>query len=91
MQFIGAVIEFKGKTAPGIMRIKGVYTQRKKEREAVKRAAAILPRVEETLGSIEKHYSQDNITMRDGWMKSMKESRKTRSNGRKLRGSLYHS
>lgn len=73
MQLIGAVIEFKGKTAPGIMRIKGVYTQRKKEQEAIKRAAAILPRVEETLASIEKHYSQDNITMRDGWMKSVNE------------------
>lgn len=74
MQVIGTIIEFKGKTAPGILNLKKIWAQRKQEKAASKKAAEILPRVETMLASIEKHYSDDNISMRDEWIRSVNES-----------------
>lgn len=78
LQIIGEIIEFKGKTAPEILKIRKYFARRKKERQALGRLPELLEshskttdtinKVNKLLVDINKHYSDDNITTRNSWM-----------------------
>lgn len=76
---VGAILEFKGKVVPEIMNIRKYFKRKKKEREVlsqlpdifndIKEVPDTLKKVKTLLDNVDKHYSADNITMRNDWMK----------------------
>ena len=83
MQFIGEILEFKGKIVPEIFKIRKYFARRKKEKAAISKMTDILEEyqqmsttienVNQLLTDIDKHYSKDNIAKRDGWMQEVNE------------------
>ena len=81
VQIIGEILEFKGKVVPEFIKIRKYFARKKKERQAFnqmielldehKQMAQTLTEVQRLLNDIDKHYSKDNIAMRDGWMKEV--------------------
>ena len=62
MQIVGELLEFKGKVVPEVVKVRKFFIRKKKERETI-------VGVERLLGEIYTHYSEDNITKRNDWMK----------------------
>lgn len=83
MNIIGELLEFKGKVVPEFVKIRKYFARKKKEREALGKITELLDEyvqmsqtirdVHRLLNDIDKHYSKDNIAMRDGWMKEVNE------------------
>lgn len=87
MQGIGEFLEFKGKIVPEFLKIRKRIVRKKKEKEALSKLPDFLDRQESTLSEvattltdvkklykdIQTHYSEDNISKRDGWMKEVNE------------------
>lgn len=83
IQIIGEVLEFKGKAVPEFVKIRKYFARKKRERLALTKVIDIidehnkmsgtLEEVNRLLGDIDKHYSKDNIAMRDGWMREVNE------------------
>lgn len=65
MQIIGEFLEFKGKVVPEFLKIRKLFSRRKKEREET---AQTLKDVKKLLSDVNVHYSEDNITKRNSWM-----------------------
>jgi hypothetical protein len=82
-QIVGEILEFKGKVVPEFIKIRKYFARKKKERQALSQMTALLDEhnqmaktlveVNRILAEIDKHYSKDNIAMRDGWMKEVNE------------------
>lgn len=75
MNLIGELLEFKGKVVPEFVKIRKYFARKKQERETLAEvrktledAKVTLEAVKLQLEEINKHYSTDNITMRDNWM-----------------------
>lgn len=68
LHIIGFILDIKGKVVPEIINIRG-HIRRKKEEK--KKQADLLERLEKKLDSFDKHYSKDNITKRNDWMKGV--------------------
>ena len=68
MQIIGELLEFKGKVVPECLKIRKYFKRKKKEREALEQMPIMIDRVETLLNDVNKHYSTDNIMMRDKWI-----------------------
>lgn len=66
MQIIGELLEFKGKVVPEYLKVRKYFARRKKEKAET---AKTLQEVRQLLGDVNAHYSADNITKRDSWMK----------------------
>ena len=76
---IGEILEFKGKVVPEFIKMRKYFERRKKEKKAISEMAEMykdfqdvpntLKDVKTLLNSVDKHYSADNITMRNDWMK----------------------
>lgn len=66
MQIIGELLEFKGKVVPEYLKVRKYFARRKKEKAET---AKTLQEVRQLLGDVNTHYSADNITKRDSWMK----------------------
>lgn len=62
MNVVGEILEFKGKIVPEFVKFRKYFDRKKQERETVIKAAKLLEEVN-------LHYSSDNITMRDEWIK----------------------
>lgn len=83
IQIIGELLEFKGKIVPEFVKVRKYFVRKKKERQALAKMivlldehnqmAVTLTEVNRLLNDIDKHYSKDNIAMRDGWMKEVNE------------------
>lgn len=83
LQAIGELLEFKGKIVPEFLKIRKYFARKKKERQALSQMTVLLDEhcqmsqtmteVHRLLNDIDKHYSKDNIAMRDGWMKEVNE------------------
>jgi hypothetical protein len=83
IQIIGELLELKGKTVPEFVKIRKYFNRKKKERQALSQMTILLDEhnemsktiieVHRLLNDIDKHYSADNIAMRDGWMKEVNE------------------
>ena len=65
MQVTGELIEWKGKVAPEILKIRKYFKRKKEERGKKDR---LLENVQTLLDEINKHYDNDNITKRNNWM-----------------------
>ena len=65
MNFIGEILEFKGKIVPEWMKLRKVFSRRKTERDEISQT---LKEVKQLLGDVNAHYSEDNITKRNSWM-----------------------
>ena len=70
MQIIGEILEFKGKIVPELLKIRK-YFKRKKQEKTQNRM--LLKNVQTLLDDVNKHYSADNITKRNEWMKWVNE------------------
>jgi Skp family chaperone for outer membrane proteins len=68
LHIIGFILDIKGKVVPEIINIRG---RRRRKKEEKKRQADLLERLEKKLDSFENHYSKDNITKRNDWMKDV--------------------
>lgn len=83
MQLIVEILKFKGVVVPEIISVRTRIEQRRKEKETIRQMADLLPTLSEVpemlkntgvlLGNVDKHYSDDNIRMRDGWIKNVNE------------------
>ena len=69
MQLVGEILEFKGKVVPEFVKVRKIFTHRKKEREMMQRMEKTLDQVQTTMDELNQHYSTDNIQMRDEWIK----------------------
>lgn len=82
-QIVGELLEFKGKVVPEFLKIRKYFARKKKERIALGKMTDLLDEyqqitdtiknVNRLLLDIDKHYSADNIAMRDNWMKEVNE------------------
>ena len=83
LQIIGELLEFKGKVVPEFLKIRKYFIRKKKERQALSKMTDLLDEyqqmsntlieVNRLLNDIDKHYSTDNIAMRDNWMREVNE------------------
>lgn len=73
---IGEALEFTGKVVPEFMKIRKRYARKKQERETLAQMPEMMDKVKELLDDVNKHYSSDNIKMRDGWMSGVNENLK---------------
>lgn len=69
MQLVGEFLEFKGKVVPEFVKIRKIFARRKKERLMMQKMEKALDQVQLTLDDLNRHYSTDNIHMRDEWIK----------------------
>lgn len=98
MQLIGELLEFKGKVVPEIFKIRKYFARKKSERIALSKMTELLEEhqqmaqtIKETkrlLIDIDAHYSNDNITMRDKWMKEVNEHILCSEERRRIQDSL---
>lgn len=65
MQIIGELLEFKGKIVPEFLKIRKLFSRRRKEKKDTSQA---LRDVQALLREVNTHYSADNITKRNEWM-----------------------
>lgn len=87
MQGIGEILEFKGKAVPEVMKIRKYFNRRKKEKESFRKLPDFIEKYEKKytettdtladvkalLTDVQRHYSEDNIAMRDRWMRGVNE------------------
>ena len=66
LQIVGEILEFKGKAVPEIVKIRKYFKRRKEEKNEMKQT---LKEVEQLLSDVNSHYSSDNISKRNSWMK----------------------
>ena len=83
IQIIGEILEFKGKVVPEFVKIRKYFARKKVERETLKEIPETLRKVKESLDKVNQHYSEDNIAMRDEWIKSVNEKLKEHDDWRK--------
>lgn len=83
MQIIGEILELKGKAVPEIVKIRKYFARKKTERETLKTLPDTLQKVKESLDKMNQHYSDDNISMRDEWIKNVNEKLEEHDNWRK--------
>lgn len=98
IQVIGELLEFSGKVVPEFVKIRKYFARKKKERQALSKVIVLVDKYEEVsetitevkrlLTDIDKHYSKDNIAMRDGWMKEVNEHISDSERRRKEQDSL---
>lgn len=71
LQFIGELLEFKGKTVPELLKIRKYFARKKREREMMHEVSQTLTEVKQSFKEFNSHYSSDNIRMRDEWMRNV--------------------
>lgn len=71
MNFIGEVMEFKGKVAPEILKMRKYFARKKRERQTLAELPETLAEVKQSLATMNSHYNADNISKRDHWMQSV--------------------
>lgn len=83
MQLIVELLKAKGVVSAEIVSIRSRMEQKRKEKETIRQMAELLPTLKdvpamlkstgEFLGNVKKHYSNDNIKMRDDWIKNVNQ------------------
>lgn len=71
LQLIGEFLNFKGKAVPEIMSIRKYFARKKSERKVIKELPDTIQDLKNIVNNINKHYSSDNIFMRDKWIDSV--------------------
>ena len=80
-QVIGELLEFKGKVVPEFLKIRKFFARKKREKKALSSITGLLDEysqmsktivdTQNLLSEVNKHYSEDNITMRNDWIESV--------------------
>lgn len=87
IQGIGEILEFKGKAVPEAMKIRKYFKRKRREKESFRKLPDFIEKYEKKytettdtlvdvkalLTDVQRHYSEDNIAMRDGWMREVNE------------------
>lgn len=73
LQVIGEILEFKGKVVPEYIKIRKYFARKKMEREVIQQMPETLKSVQASLDDFKSHYSADNISMRDNWIKNVNQ------------------
>lgn len=99
-QVVGELLELKGKIVPEYLKIRKYFKRKKTERNALSKVTELLgeyqqmsqtiKNVNRLLNDIDKHYSNDNIKMRDRWMKEVNEHIASSERKRKEQDSLIN-
>lgn len=71
LQLIGELLNFKGKAVPEIMNIRKCFARKKYERKVIRELPDTIQDLKNIVNNIDKHYSADNISMRDKWIDSV--------------------
>ena len=71
LQLIGEFLNFKGKAVPEIMSIRKYFARKKSERKVIRELPETIQDLKNIVNNIDKHYSADNIAMRDKWIDSV--------------------
>lgn len=71
LQLIGEFLNFKGKAVPEIMSIRKYFVRKKYERKVIRELPDTIQDLKNIVNNIDKHYSADNISMRDKWIDSV--------------------
>lgn len=71
LQLIGEFLNFKGKAVPEIMSIRKYFARKKSERKVIRELPNTIQDLKNIVNNIDKHYSADNIVMRDKWIDSV--------------------
>lgn len=71
LQLIGEFLNFKGKAVPEIMSIRKYFARKKLERKVIRELPDTIQDLKNIVNNIDKHYSADNISMRDKWIDSV--------------------
>lgn len=71
LQLIGEFLNFKGKAVPEIMSIRKYFARKKYERKVIRELPDTIQDLKNIVNNIDKHYSTDNISMRDKWIDSV--------------------
>lgn len=71
LQLIGEFLNFKGKAVPEIMSIRKYFARKKTERKVIRELPDTIQDLKNVVNNIDKHYSADNISMRDKWVDSV--------------------
>lgn len=71
LQLIGEFLNFKGKAVPEIMNIRKYFARKKYERKVIRELPDTIQDLKNIVNNIDKHYSADNISMRDKWIDSV--------------------
>lgn len=74
VQIVGEILEFKGKVVPEFIKIRKYFIRKKNDRKIVEEVSKTLNKIQTTFDNIETHYNEDNITMRDAWMKQVNDT-----------------
>lgn len=68
LQIVGEILTFKGKAVPEIINIRRYLARKRVERETIRRIPEMMNEVKSLLDDVKKHYSDDNIALRNDWM-----------------------
>ena len=89
IQVIGEILEFKGKVVPEFVKIRKYFARKRQERENVKEMSETMNSVKVLLDDVGRHYSEDNIKMRDGWIKEVnRELAESKEHWRELNATM---
>ena len=66
MQIIGELLELKGKVVPEFVKVRKYFSRKQNEKKQINDT---LMQVQALLNEVNQHYSDDNITKRDEWMR----------------------
>lgn len=83
MQVVGELLEFKGKVVPEFVKVRKYFTRKKDEREMLKETLVTLQEVKTLLNNVDRHYSSDNIAMRDQWILNVNQKLEEHDDWRK--------
>lgn len=73
MQIVGETLEFKGKVVPEFIKVRKYFARKRQERETLSEVRQTMNEVQQSLREMNAHYSDDNIKMRDNWIKGVNE------------------
>lgn len=73
LQIVGEILEIKGKMVPEFVKVRKFFQRKNKEKRDT---AETLAQVKTLLNEVNQHYSADNITKRNEWMKWVNERAK---------------
>ena len=73
LQIAGEILEFKGRIVPEFIKVRKYFQRKGKEK---RETAETLAQVKTLLNEVNQHYSADNITKRNEWMKWVNERAK---------------
>lgn len=71
LQIIGEFLAFKGKAVPEIINIRKYFARKRVERETIHQIPKMMSEMRSLLDDVKKHYSDDNIALRNDWIKKV--------------------